>query len=92
MYHISPRNSYISVYPIETDKKEESRAFIIPTEMEEISPYTVVRVIEDSMGSYVNGTLLLVPTQVLEKAQIGSQTAFFVTTNYVIGVLVPTEG
>ena len=93
MYHISPRNNYISVYPIEVDnKKEESRSFILPTEMEEISPYTVVRVIEDSNSFYSQGTLLLIPTQVLEKAQIGSQTAFFVTSNYIIGILMPTEG
>jgi len=78
MYHIIPRNNYISVYPIEVDtKKEETRAFILPTEMEEVSPYTVVRVLDDSNNLYSQGTLLLIPTQVLENSADRFANCFF---------------
>jgi len=92
MYLITPRNNYVVVEPVEMAKSDkQERAFILPDEMQQVDPYTIVRVKESANGSYVRGTLLLVPTQILEKAQIGSQTAYFVTENYIIGIVTAME-
>jgi hypothetical protein len=88
---VSPRNRYILVEPVETKKKQEERAFVIPTEHEEVDRYKIVKVIEDSTFNYFPGSFVLVPTQVLEKIQLSGHDYYLVTDNYVIAVIVPTE-
>ncbi len=88
---ISPRNRYILVEPYETKKVKEERAFVLPTEHEELERYKVVKVIEDSNSSYVPNSYILVPSQMLEKVEISGRDHYLITDNYVIAVVIPTE-
>jgi hypothetical protein len=79
------------VEPVEVKKNEEERAFVLPTEHEEVERYKVVKIIEDSTLTYLPDSFVLVPTQVLEKIQLSCHDYYLVTDNYVIAVIVPTE-
>ena len=88
---LSPRNRYILVEPIETKKKVEERAFVLPNEYQEVERYKVVKVIDDSTASYLPDSHILVPTQMLEKVEINGREYYLITDNYVIAVVIPTE-
>ena len=92
MYYLSPKNRYVLVEPVEQDKKkEEERAFFIPTEQEEPERHKIVRVIEDSTSIYQPESLVLVPTHMLEKIEISGQTNYLITENYVIASITKLE-
>lgn len=92
MYYLSPKNRYLLVEPVEQDKKkEEERAFFIPTEQEEPERHKIVRVIEDSTLTYEPESLILVPTHMLEKIEISGQTNYLITENYVIASITKLE-
>lgn len=88
---LSPRNRYMLVEPVETKKKVEDRAFVLPNQYEEVERYKVVKVIEDSTCNYFPDSFVLVSTQMLEKIEISGREYYLVTDNYVIAVVVPTE-
>lgn len=88
---LSPRNKYILVEPVETKKKVEERAFVLPNEYEEVERYKVVKVIDDSTASYLPDSYILVPTQMLEKVELNGRNYYLITDNYVIAVVIPTD-
>jgi hypothetical protein len=88
---LSPRNRYILVEPVETKKKVEERAFVLPNQYEEVERYKVVKVIDDSTANYQSDSDILVPTQMLEKVEISGREYYLITDNYVIAVVIPTE-
>ena len=70
---LSPRNRYILVEPVETIKKVEERAFVVPDQYEEVERYKVAKVIDDSTAAYSPDSYVLVPTQMLEKVELNEQ-------------------
>lgn len=88
---LSPRNRYILVEPVETKKKVEERAFVLPNEHEEMERYKVVKVIDDSNALYLPDSYILVPTQMLEKIELNGHDYYLITDNYVIAVVIKTE-
>lgn len=88
---LSPRNRYILVEPVESKKKVEERAFVLPNEYEEVERYKVVKVIDDSNALYLPNSYILVPTQMLEKIELNGHNYYLITDNYVIAVVIKTE-
>ena len=88
---LSPRNRYILVEPVETKKKVEERAFVVPDQYEEVERYKVAKVIDDSTASYRPDSFILVPTQMLEKIELHGHNFYLITDNYVIEEVIKTD-
>lgn len=88
---LSPRNRYILVEPVETKKKVEERAFVLPNQYEEVERYKVAKVIDDSTGGYLPDSYILIPTQMLEKIELDGHDYYLITDNYVIAQVIKTQ-
>ena len=88
-----PRNKYLSVAPVESTKSETTSGFVLPDDYQkQEETHTVVRLMKSSgdstyYSSEWGNTLLLVPTNMLEKVKIGFETFWIVPESAVCGIV-----
>ena len=88
---IEPVNKFILVEPIEEEKKDEQKGFLLPDDYKE--PANPHKVCEVMLANPTNplglspGERIVVESHMVQEIRAGGETNYLVQENYVIGVL-----
>jgi hypothetical protein len=92
MYYVSPKNNYLHVEHAETKEEKKESLFVLPEDFKEsLKPYQIMKVIEDSNNIYFKGSLIVVPTNMIEEITLKEQTILLVQHNYILALLTKQE-
>ena len=88
---IEPVNKYILVEPIEEEKKDEQKGFLLPDDYQKpTNPHKVCEVVLVNPTNPLGlspGERIVVESHMVQEIRVGGKMNYLVQENYVIGVL-----